>query len=102
MSEPLDLTQLSDEELTQQTHDDLYDGLAEEVEALGYGAIWLGGSPTGDLEAVEGVLDATKRIPVATGIVERRAPLAVRRAPAVAELVPNWTPRRSPWRGGTP
>ena len=33
MSEPLDLTQLSDEELTQQTHDDLYDGLAEEVEA---------------------------------------------------------------------
>jgi len=33
MSEPLDLTQLSDEDLTQQTHDDLYDGLAEEVEA---------------------------------------------------------------------
>jgi len=28
-----DLTQLSDEELTQQTHDDLYDGLAEAVEA---------------------------------------------------------------------
>jgi probable F420-dependent oxidoreductase len=43
--------------------------LAEQVEALGYGAIWLGGSPTGDLEAVEVVLDATERIPVATGIV---------------------------------
>jgi probable F420-dependent oxidoreductase len=43
--------------------------LAEQVEALGYGAIWLGGSPTGDLEAVEDVLSATERIPVATGIV---------------------------------
>ena len=33
MSEPLDLTQLPDEELIQQTHDDLYDGMAQEVEA---------------------------------------------------------------------
>jgi 5-methyltetrahydrofolate--homocysteine methyltransferase len=33
MSSDLDLTQLSDEELIQQTHDDLYDGLADEVVA---------------------------------------------------------------------
>ncbi len=33
MSDALDLTQLSDEELTQQTHDDLYDGMEAEVTA---------------------------------------------------------------------
>jgi probable F420-dependent oxidoreductase len=43
--------------------------LAEQVEALGFGAIWLGGSPGGDLEVVETLLDATERIAVATGIV---------------------------------
>jgi probable F420-dependent oxidoreductase len=43
--------------------------MAREVERLGYEAIWVGGSPPGDLEAVERVLDATERIPVATGIV---------------------------------
>ncbi len=40
-----------------------------EVEALGYGAIWVGGSPGGDLRVVENLLDATDRIAVATGIV---------------------------------
>lgn len=43
--------------------------LAREVEALGFGAIWLGGSPGGDLALVETLLDATDRIPIATGIV---------------------------------
>jgi probable F420-dependent oxidoreductase len=43
--------------------------MAAEVEALGYGAIWLGGSPGGDLSVVENVLDETDRIAVATGIV---------------------------------
>jgi 5-methyltetrahydrofolate--homocysteine methyltransferase len=33
MSSDLDLSQLSDDELIQQTHDDLYDGLADAVEA---------------------------------------------------------------------
>lgn len=42
---------------------------AQTVEGLGYGAIWVGGSPGGDLQAVESLLQATKRIPVATGIV---------------------------------
>jgi probable F420-dependent oxidoreductase len=40
-----------------------------EVEALGYGAIWVGGSPPGDLGVVEHLLDATDHIAVATGIV---------------------------------
>jgi probable F420-dependent oxidoreductase len=43
--------------------------LAAEVEALGYGTFWLGGSPGGDLEQVEALLGATERITVATGIV---------------------------------
>jgi probable F420-dependent oxidoreductase len=40
-----------------------------EVEALGYGTIWVGGSPPGDLAFVEGLLDTTQHIAVATGIV---------------------------------
>jgi probable F420-dependent oxidoreductase len=40
-----------------------------EVEALGYGAIWIGGSPPGDLKIVEDILDATDHIAVATGIL---------------------------------
>ena len=40
-----------------------------EVEALGYGAIWVGGSPPGDLGVVDQLLDTTDHIAVATGIV---------------------------------
>jgi probable F420-dependent oxidoreductase len=40
-----------------------------EVEALGYGAVWVGGSPPGDLRAIEAILDATDHIAVATGIL---------------------------------
>ncbi len=43
--------------------------LAAEAEALGYGAIWIGGSPGGDLGLAEQLLDATDHIAVATGIV---------------------------------
>lgn len=43
--------------------------LAREVEKLGYGAIWMGGSPDGGLEPMEELLDATERVVVATGIV---------------------------------
>ena len=39
------------------------------VEARGYGAIWVGGSPGGDLGVVENLLDTTDHIAVATGIV---------------------------------
>ena len=43
--------------------------LASETEKLGYGAVWIGGSPDPGLELAESVLDATERITVATGIV---------------------------------
>jgi probable F420-dependent oxidoreductase len=42
---------------------------AVEAEALGYGAVWVGGSPPGDLKLIESLLDATQRIVIATGIV---------------------------------
>ena len=41
-----------------------------EVEALGYGAIWVGGSPPGDLDVAERLLDSTEHIVLATGIVD--------------------------------
>jgi probable F420-dependent oxidoreductase len=40
-----------------------------EIERLGYGAIWIGGSPKGDLNYVEPLLEATENLQVATGIV---------------------------------
>ncbi len=43
--------------------------MAAELEALGYGAIWVGGSPDGGLGLIERLLDATAHIVVATGIV---------------------------------
>lgn len=50
--------------------------LAIAGERLGFGAVWVGGSPPGDLELVESLLDATDHITVATGIVNmwREAP----------------------------
>jgi probable F420-dependent oxidoreductase len=40
-----------------------------EIEALGYGAIWAGGSPPADLDWVEPILGATETLQLATGIV---------------------------------
>lgn len=42
---------------------------AAEIEKLGYGALWVGGSPAGDLAFVEPILAATNTLQVATGIV---------------------------------
>ncbi|WP_330252298.1 LLM class F420-dependent oxidoreductase [Nocardia sp. NBC_00565] len=42
---------------------------ASELEGLGYGALWLGGSPPADLPVVESLLEATESITVATSIV---------------------------------
>ncbi|MET0451526.1 MAG: LLM class F420-dependent oxidoreductase [Mycobacterium sp.] len=42
---------------------------AVEIEKLGYGAVWVGGSPAGDLAFVEPILDATDTLQLATGIV---------------------------------
>jgi probable F420-dependent oxidoreductase len=43
--------------------------LVGELEGLGYGAFWVGGSPSADLADIERYLDATSTIAVATGIV---------------------------------
>lgn len=42
---------------------------ATEIEALGYGAVWVGGSPPSALSWVEPILQATTTLCVATGIV---------------------------------
>ena len=42
---------------------------AIEIEKLGYGAVWIGGSPAGDLNYVEPILEHTESLQVATGIV---------------------------------
>jgi len=49
--------------------DQLTPRLAQEAEALGYGAIWIGGSPPADLFLAQELLDATTHLVVATGIV---------------------------------
>ena len=43
--------------------------LAAEVEQAGFGALWLGGSPDGDLAVAEGLLGATQALTVGTSIV---------------------------------
>ncbi|MET8775679.1 LLM class F420-dependent oxidoreductase [Nocardia sp. NPDC004654] len=42
---------------------------ASELEQLGYGTVWLGGSPPADLPVVESLLAATESLTVATSIV---------------------------------
>jgi probable F420-dependent oxidoreductase len=55
--------------------------LAAQIESLGYGAVWIGGSPDADLAWVDPALAKTTSVQLATGIVNIwSAP-----APAVAE-----------------
>ena len=42
---------------------------AKDIEALGYGAVWVGGSPPAELDWVEPILKKTTTLQVATGIV---------------------------------
>jgi probable F420-dependent oxidoreductase len=43
--------------------------LAKDLEELGYGALWLGGSPAADLRIVDSLLAVTSELVVATGVV---------------------------------
>ena len=43
--------------------------LPPDVERLGYGTLWIGGSPAADLSVPEQALDSTDRLCVATGVV---------------------------------
>jgi len=42
---------------------------AKQIEELGYGAVWVGGSPPAELDWVEPILEKTTTLQVATGIV---------------------------------
>ena len=42
---------------------------AKEIERLGYGTVWIGGSPPAELSFVEPLLESTTALKVATGIV---------------------------------
>jgi probable F420-dependent oxidoreductase len=42
---------------------------AKDIETLGYGAVWVGGSPSGELDWAESILDKTTTLQVASGIV---------------------------------
>ena len=42
---------------------------AKEIEALGYGSVWVGGSPPAELAWVQPILEQTTTLQVATGIV---------------------------------
>ena len=44
-------------------------GLAAQIESLGYGAAWIGGSPDAELEWVDPALAQTNSLQLATGIV---------------------------------
>lgn len=44
-------------------------GVAKQIEALGYGAVWVGGSPDADLGWVEPALAETSTLQLATGII---------------------------------
>jgi probable F420-dependent oxidoreductase len=41
----------------------------QEIESLGYGAIWAGGSPPAELDWIDPILGATDKLQLATGIV---------------------------------
>lgn len=43
--------------------------IAAAAERLGYGTVWIGGSPAADLAIAETLLDATSEVKIATGIV---------------------------------
>ena len=47
----------------------LDEDLSKDIEDLGYGAVWIGGSPRGDLKIAERLLAATDRLVIATGVV---------------------------------
>jgi probable F420-dependent oxidoreductase len=66
--------------------------LATELEQLGFGTIWVGSSPPGDLAVVEQYLAATSRIVVATSVVNMwadSAPDVARAYHRLAERYPG-------------
>ena len=65
---------------------DVTTDLARQAEELGYGTLWVGASPGGDLAEIEDLLAATRRIVVATGVVNMWATPAEQAAAAYHRL----------------
>ena len=72
---------------------DLSPELVATIEGLGYGAVWVGGSPPADLEQVESFLAATDHIVVATGIVNMWASPAAEVAASYARIAQRYPGR---------
>lgn len=68
------------------SHQNLDEDVAAEIERLGFGTVWLGGSAPADLEPVATALAATSRLAVATGIVNIWASSAEEVADSFARL----------------
>ena len=66
---------------------------ARAAERLGFGTLWIGGSPAGDLEQAEELLAATEHIVVATGIVNMWATRAEEVAPSYHRLAGRFPDR---------
>lgn len=58
---------------------------AQEIERLGYGTLWIGGSPPAELSFVELLLESTTSLKVATGVVN----IWTAAAKSVAESFPR-------------
>lgn len=72
---------------------DLSPELARTIEGLGYGAVWIGGSPPADLEFAESLLAATDRLVVATGIVNMWGSPASEVAPSYRRIAERYADR---------
>lgn len=67
--------------------------LAATIEQLGYGAVWIGGSPPADLELPESLLAATDHLVVATGIVNMWASSAAEAATSYRRIAARYPDR---------
>lgn len=72
---------------------DVTGDFAREVEDLGYGTLWVGASPGGDLAEIEDLLAATSRIVVATGVVNMWATPAEEAAAAYHRIAARFADR---------
>src|ERR1700683_1514476 len=63
--------------------------IAVDLERLGYGTLWLGGSPDGDLRHAEELIEATSTLTLATSIVNMWKDDARRVAAAFAPIEAN-------------
>jgi probable F420-dependent oxidoreductase len=76
-----------------QRQDKVTPELAVALQDVGYGALWIGGSPGGDLAVIETLLAATSRLVLATGIVNIWKDAAQDIAPVARRLLDRYPGR---------